>query len=59
VHRNDAKERGGAANVDSRCTGSAIRDYLRARDLARLPADVIDEYNDGTELDEGPLIYTT
>lgn len=59
VHRLDAKKRDGAKNVDSRCTGSAIRDYLRARDLTRLPADVVDEYNDGTELNEGPLIYNS
>jgi hypothetical protein len=59
VHRLDAKKRGGAQNVDSRCTGSAIRDYLRACDLTRLPADVVEEYNDGTELNEGPLIYNS
>lgn len=58
VHRADAKVRGGARNVDSRCTGSAIRDYLRASDLARLPDDVIEVYNDGTEKTEGTLIYS-
>lgn len=57
VHRIDARNRDGAENIDSRCTGSAIRDYLRARDLARLPDEVIDVYNDGTELSEGPLMY--
>lgn len=58
VHRTDAQLRIGAINVDSRCTGSTIRDYLSARDLARLPPDVIDVYNDGTERTEGPLIYS-
>jgi hypothetical protein len=58
VHRADAKMRNGAVNVDSWCTGSTIRDYLRASDLSRLPADVIDTYNDGTET-EGSLSYNT
>jgi hypothetical protein len=58
VHRGDAQSRNGAANVDSRCTGSSIRDYLSARDLTRLPAHVIEVYNDGTEQTEGPLIYS-
>ena len=57
VHRIDARNRDGAENIDSRCTGSAIRDYLRARDLTRLPDEVIDAYNDGTELSEGVLTY--
>jgi ectoine hydroxylase-related dioxygenase (phytanoyl-CoA dioxygenase family) len=59
VHVEDAQFRRGARNVDSRCTGSTIRDYLNARDLTRLPPHVVDVYNDGTEQTEGPLIYST
>jgi len=57
VHRGDALARRGAANVDSRSSGSAIRDFLKAADPAeRLPQDVVDRYNDGTEA-AGALIY--
>ena len=34
VHKGDAAARRGAANLDSRCTGTTMRDYLRASDLA-------------------------
>jgi hypothetical protein len=57
VHIDDARARRGAPNVDSRCTGSAIRDYLQGSDpTERLPEDVIESYNDGTE-EAGVLVY--
>ena len=57
VHRGDALARRGAANVDSRSTGSAIRDFLKASDpTQRLPPEVVERYNDGTEA-AGALIY--
>ena len=31
----------GAPNVDSACTGTALGDFLRARDFSRLPEDVV------------------
>ena len=33
VHLGDLRERRGAVNVDSQCTGTTLRDYLCARDL--------------------------
>ena len=48
VHVDDVVQRRGAPNVDSRCTGTTMRDYLRARDLAHLPEDVIELYDDDT-----------
>ena len=50
VHRGDAAARRGAPNVDSRCTGTTMRDYLRASDLSHLPEDVVAQYDDGTEV---------
>lgn len=44
VHRADAAARRGAPNIDSACTGTAMRDYLRASDLAHLPADIVALY---------------
>ena len=47
VHEGDLRAERGAANVDSRCTGSTTGDYLRASDLAHLPADVQARYLPG------------
>jgi hypothetical protein len=47
VHRLDVEQHGGAVNVDSHCTGTTLRDYLRVSDLERLPDDLIAEYDAG------------
>lgn len=39
----------GARNVDSRCTGSSIRDFMSAADLSPMPDDVVALFIDGTE----------
>lgn len=41
VHVDDVASRGGAANVDSECTGTTMGDYLRGTDFAHLPDEVI------------------
>jgi len=56
VHFDDVVARRGAPNVDSACTGTTMRDYLRGTDLAQLPDDVVALYNDGTEI-VGKLRY--
>ncbi len=48
VHLDDVMSRRGAPNVDSRCTGTTMRDYLRASDLSALPAEAIALYDDDT-----------
>jgi hypothetical protein len=50
--------RRGAANVDSRCTGTTMRDYLRASDLERLPEEVMKMYDDGTEVQSKILYFS-
>jgi hypothetical protein len=45
VHRLDVEQHGGAVNVDSHCTGTTLRDYLRVSDLAHLPDELIAEYD--------------
>lgn len=57
VNLDDAMSRHGAPNVDSACTGTTMRDYLRATDLSHIPDSVIAMYDDGTER-EGTLVYT-
>jgi len=47
VHRSDVVARRGAPNVDSWCTGTTMRDYLRVSDLERLPDEVITPYDEG------------
>ena len=46
VHFDDVASHRGAPNVDSRCTGTTMRDYLKAADLSHLPNDVIALYDD-------------
>jgi len=46
VHLDDVRARTGAPNLDSACTGTTIRDYLRASDLSQLPEDVIALYEE-------------
>jgi hypothetical protein len=44
VNLEDVRQRLGAHNVDSACTGTTMADYLRVTDLLHLPADVIEVY---------------
>jgi hypothetical protein len=56
VNLNDLAEIKGSPNIDSEATGTAIRDFLRAADLARVPEEIVALYSDGTE-SAGELIY--
>jgi len=56
VHLDDVAAKRGAPNIDSACTGTSLRDFLRGTDLSRVPDDVVALYDDGTETD-GELIY--
>jgi hypothetical protein len=56
VHLDDVIAQRGAPNIDSACTGTSLRDFLRARDLVRLPEEVAALYDDGQPT-SGELIY--
>jgi len=56
VHLDDLLARRGAPNIDSACTGTSLRDFLRATDYSRIADDVVALYSDGTET-MGTLIY--
>ena len=56
VHLDDVVAKRGAPNVDASCTGTTMRDYLRAIDFTHIPDDIIALYDDGTEAD-GELLY--
>ncbi len=47
VNLDDVQGLRGAANVDSRCTGTTMGDYLRCTDLAHLPAEATSAYDNG------------
>jgi hypothetical protein len=46
VHLDDLAGRRGAANLDSRCTGTTIRDYVCASDGQLLPEEIVALYDD-------------
>lgn len=46
-----------APTQDVECTGSSIRDFLRASDFAGIPDDVVARFADGTEA-QGDLVYS-
>ncbi len=57
VHLDDVRARRGAVNVDSRCTGTTMRDYLRASDLSKLPDDLVALYDDGSATADKVLYF--
>jgi hypothetical protein len=57
VHLNDVLSSKGAVNLDSQCTGTALRDFLRATDHGRLPEEVVRPYDSG-DIGDGMLVYT-
>jgi hypothetical protein len=57
VHIDDVLARRGALNVDSECTGTTLRDFLRGSDLVRLPQEIAALYDAGPPVD-GELIFS-
>lgn len=49
VNIRDVIARRGAANVDSHCTGTTMRDYLRVSDLSHIPAEHVAPYDEGVD----------
>src|SRR5262249_54044452 len=56
VHFDDVKNQNGAPNLDSECTGTTMRDYLRGSDLACFPEELIAMY-DTEPPSDGVLVY--
>lgn len=54
VHLDDVWRKCGAPNIDPACTGTTLRDYLRASDFTRLPEEAVALYLDKTEADFTP-----
>ena len=47
----------GAKNIDSRCEGHMLRDYIRPTDLSHVPEQYFAIYDDGSEAENGELVY--
>jgi hypothetical protein len=56
VNLSDLRQGSGAANIDSACTGTSLRDFRRGADLAAMPEDVVQLY-DGEASKVGDLVY--
>lgn len=56
VNLGDVSARRGAPKVDEACTGTTMRDYLRATDFSHIPEELVALYDDGTE-GKGELMY--
>lgn len=56
VHLDDVAAKRGAPNVDSACTGTTLRDFLRGTDLSRIPEDIVIIYDDGSP-QSGELVF--
>jgi hypothetical protein len=56
IHEDDVLEGAGAANVDSACTGTALRDFMRCTDYTRLPEAMVVPYDSGL-VEEALLVY--
>lgn len=46
VHLDDVVAKRGAPNMDSACTGTTMRDYLRGTDLSRIPEEICVQCDD-------------
>lgn len=57
VHLDDVVGRRGAVNLDSRCTGTTMRDYVCAADSSPLPEEAVRLYDDGTATSDRVLRF--
>jgi hypothetical protein len=56
VNLDDLEHRRGAPNIDSECTGTTLRDFLRGTDFAHFSPEIISFYDDDSS-DRGILHY--
>ena len=57
VNIDDAAARRGAPMQDVACTGTALRDFLRASDLERVPEEITALHDSGDGVERGELVY--
>jgi hypothetical protein len=55
VNIEDVKNKVGAPNIDSACTGTSLRDFMKGTDFSRVPEEIVSLYD--TDAKEGVLVY--
>jgi len=58
VHIDDVVALQGAPNIDSACTGTTLRDFLRATDFSHIPEDLISPYENEQPLSSKLALQT-
>jgi hypothetical protein len=56
VDINDLRARRGAEIVDSCCSGTSVRDFVRMSDFAAMPTSIVNMYED-SEVTEGVAVF--
>jgi ectoine hydroxylase-related dioxygenase (phytanoyl-CoA dioxygenase family) len=54
IDLDDVAAQTGAPNVDSNCTGTALRDFLRVSDLSRIPEPLVLPYENAANIRPAP-----
>ena len=57
VHIDDVIAKRGAPNVDSACTGTVLRDFLRASDFSHIPEEIVAQYDQGQPSADAVLVF--
>ncbi len=57
VNEHDVRDQRGAHNVDSRCTGTNLRDFQRSSDFARLAPDLVAMYDEEPPPPDAVTLY--
>ncbi|MEQ1887040.1 MAG: hypothetical protein ABL967_18400 [Bryobacteraceae bacterium] len=57
VNLRDLEEDAGAPNLDSRCTGTSLRDFVRASDFAPMPEELALRYGGETKTPDDVLVF--
>jgi len=57
VHLDDVVAKHGAPNIDSACTGTTLRDFLRASDRARIPEEIVVQYDTLPPSEDAVLVF--
>jgi hypothetical protein len=58
VHIDDVVAQRGAPNIDSACTGTTLRDFLRATDFSHIPEDLISPYENEQPMSDKLVLQT-
>jgi hypothetical protein len=56
VNLKEVKTKGGAKNIDSHCTGTSLRDFMKGTDLSRMHESIVSIYDD-TPAAEGMRVF--